>query len=129
MAGRKGGCGRMHAAAVIGAGSFGTALTHILGLNCGEVRLWARDAQLVEDLRSRRENVAYLPGLRLLDNVRVTADLGEALAGAELVVSAAPSHATRELMQRAADLLPRQVPIVTVAKGIENDSLLTMTEV
>jgi glycerol-3-phosphate dehydrogenase (NAD(P)+) len=60
--------------------------------------------------------------------VRATLELSEALEGAELVVLATPSHATRDIVSRALNHLPRHVPLLTVAKGIENESLLTMTE-
>jgi len=113
---------------VIGSGSFGTALANTLAVNCEEVRLWGRDAALAEAINTRHENATYLPGIPLSPRVRATLSLEEALAGAELVVLATPSHATRDIVSKALPSLPRHVPIVTVAKGIENESLLTMTE-
>jgi glycerol-3-phosphate dehydrogenase (NAD(P)+) len=70
-----------------------------------------------------------LPGLTLPNHVVATASVEQAATGAELIVCAVPSHATRPVMQQALPFLPRGVPVVTVAKGIENGSLLTMTEV
>lgn len=113
---------------VIGSGSFGTALANTLAVNCEEVRLWGRDATLAEAINTRHENPTYLPGLPLSSRVRATTELKEALEDAELVVLATPSHATRDIVSRATEHLPRHIPIVTVAKGIENESLLTMTE-
>lgn len=113
---------------VIGSGSFGTALANTLAINCEEVHLWGRDAALAEAINTRHENSTYLPGIPLSPRVRATLELKEALEGAELVVLATPSHATRDIVSRAIPHLPRHVPIVTVAKGIENESLLTMTE-
>ncbi|HVG56984.1 MAG TPA: NAD(P)H-dependent glycerol-3-phosphate dehydrogenase [Hyalangium sp.] len=113
---------------VIGSGSFGTALANSLAVNCDEVRLWGRDAALAESINTRHENPTYLPGIPLSPRVRATLELAEALEGSELVVLATPSHATRDIVSRALTALPRHVPIVTVAKGIENDTLLTMTE-
>lgn len=113
---------------VIGSGSFGTALANSLAVNCEEVRLWGRDAALAESINTRHENPTYLPGIPLSPRVRATLELAEALEGAELVVLATPSHATRDIVSRALTALPRHVPIVTVAKGIENETLLTMTE-
>ena len=113
---------------IIGSGSFGTALAAVLAQNCDEVRLWGRDAQLVEAINQKHENPTYLPGLSLPANIRASTDLEEVLAGSELVVSATPSHATRDVMGRAVKHLPRNVPIITVSKGIENQTLLTMTE-
>lgn len=113
---------------VIGSGSFGTALANTLAMNCEEVRLWGRDAALAEAINTRHENSGYLPGIPLAPHVRATTDLQEALEGADLVVLATPSHATREVILKALPYLPRHVPLMTVAKGIENDTLLTMTE-
>ena len=116
-------------ATVIGSGSFRTALANVLATNCTEVRMWAREAELVAAINARHENPTYLPGIPLARNVRASNSLEEALQGAELVVAATPSHVTREVMGKATPFLPRGVPIITVAKGIENDTLLTMTEV
>ncbi|HYH97609.1 NAD(P)H-dependent glycerol-3-phosphate dehydrogenase [Hyalangium sp.] len=113
---------------VIGSGSFGTALANSLAVNCEEVRLWGRDAALVEAINTRHENATYLPGIALSPRVRATLSLEEALAGSELVVLATPSHATRDIVSKALPSLPRHVPLITVAKGIENESLLTMTQ-
>ncbi|MFZ5471232.1 MAG: NAD(P)H-dependent glycerol-3-phosphate dehydrogenase [Myxococcota bacterium] len=116
-------------AAVIGAGSFGTAVATALATNCEEVRIWARERALVTALNERHENPTYLPGIALPKNLLAFGDLGEALAGVELVCLATPSHATREVLLRAVGHLPKGAPIVTVSKGIENETLLTMTEV
>src|SRR5581483_5218456 len=74
-------------------------------------------------------NAGYLPGLKLSDRIRGTTSIEEAAANADVVVVGTPSHATRELVGKALAFFPRHVPIITVAKGIENDTLLTMTEV
>jgi glycerol-3-phosphate dehydrogenase (NAD(P)+) len=116
-------------ASVIGSGSFGTAVASVLATNFDEVRVWGRDPSLVRALSERHENPTYLPGVTLPKNLTGTTSLEECLAGSELVVAAAPSHATREVMAKALPYLPHHVPIVTVTKGIENDTLLTMTEV
>ncbi|MCY1044098.1 NAD(P)-dependent glycerol-3-phosphate dehydrogenase [Corallococcus sp. bb12-1] len=113
---------------VIGAGSFGTALANVLAVNCEEVRLWGREPGAVEAINTRHENATYLKGIPLSERVRATTDLEEALAGSEMVVLATPSHATREVLARAKTFLPKGVPLVTVSKGIENETLLTMTE-
>jgi glycerol-3-phosphate dehydrogenase (NAD(P)+) len=115
-------------AAVIGSGSFGTALANTLAARCSEVRTWAREPAVVEAINVRRENTAYLPGIPISSKVRATTSMEEALTGAELVVIATPSHATREVMRGAVQFLPEHVPLVTVSKGIENDTLLTMTQ-
>lgn len=116
-------------ATVLGAGSFGTAISNVLASNCDEVWLWGRDPQLVDEINRGRENPVYLPKISLSSRVRATGDLKEALRSSELVATAAPSHAMRALLTKMVPLLPDQVPIVTVTKGIENETLLTMTEV
>src|SRR4051812_47134012 len=104
-------------AAVIGAGAFGTALSNVLAVNCDEVRLWGREAELMATINSRHENVTYLPGIPIAPNVRATTSFEEALEQAEIVVSAAPSQVTREVMGKAKAFLPHHVPIITVSKG------------
>ena len=116
-------------AAVIGGGSWGTALASVLGFNGHETIIWARDSEVARALTERHENPKYLPGLVLPAKVRGTPDLHEALAGAELVVAVSPSHVTRAIMKEALPSLPRATPIVCATKGIENESLLTMNEV
>jgi glycerol-3-phosphate dehydrogenase (NAD(P)+) len=113
---------------VIGSGSFGTALANTLAVNCEEVCLWGRDPALADAINTRHENPTYLPGIPLSPRVHATLNLEEALTGAELVILAMPSHATRDIVSRAVKHLPRHVPLITVAKGIENETLLTMTE-
>lgn len=119
----------MKKAAVFGAGSFGTAIAQVLSSNFVEVVLWGRDAGLVEAVNQRHENPGYLPGLPLAPNVRATSDVEEAARAAQLVVVAIPSQATREFLVATHPVFPDHVPIVTIAKGIENETLCTMTEV
>ncbi len=116
-------------ATVLGSGSFGTALAQMLSTNFAEVLVWGREEDVVAAINSEHRNRAYLGDLPLSMKIRATTSLEASLEGSSLVVVAIPSHATRDVMQRAIPFLPRQVPIVTVAKGIENDTLLTMTEV
>jgi glycerol-3-phosphate dehydrogenase (NAD(P)+) len=116
-------------AAVIGGGSWGTALASVLGNNGHDVTVWAHDADVAQALAVRHENPRYMPGLPLPTPVTGTHDLAQALAGAELVVAVNPSHVTREVMQRALPALPKATPIVCATKGIENETLLTMHEV
>jgi glycerol-3-phosphate dehydrogenase (NAD(P)+) len=119
----------MKRATVFGAGSFGTAIAQVLTANFDEVVLWGRDAALVEVLNRTHQNANYLPGLELNAKIRGSTDFEEAAAGAELIVVATPSQATRDLLGKAQNLFPKNVPVVSVAKGIENGTLATMTEV
>ena len=115
-------------ASVIGSGSFGTALANVLAVNCEQVGLWGRDSALADAINTHHENAGYLPGIPISSRVQATTDLKTALEGAELVVLATPSHATRQVISHALPHLPKHAPLVTVAKGIENETLLTMTE-
>jgi glycerol-3-phosphate dehydrogenase (NAD(P)+) len=117
------------AAAVVGGGSWGTALARLLAANGREVRLWVRDPILARTIESRRENPRYLPGAQLDDRIRATADLGGALAGVALIVSALPSHVVRSVMAEAAAHVDGGAIVVSVSKGIEEGSLKRMTEV
>ena len=115
-------------AAVIGAGSWGTALANHLA-ECGHaVTLWARDAQLARRLESERENAPYLPGVRLQPQVTPTNDVETAAHGASVFVSAVPSHAVRAVWQVMAPLLPEAATLLSATKGIEVGSLLTMSQ-
>jgi glycerol-3-phosphate dehydrogenase (NAD(P)+) len=116
-------------ASVLGAGSFGTAIAQVLSANFEQVLIYGRDQALTDAITQRHENPSYLPGLPLSPRVRGTTDVQEAAQGAELIVIALPSQATRQFLQSAHPALPAQTPIVTIAKGIENGTLCTMTEV
>jgi len=114
--------------AILGAGAWGTALAHHLASHAVPVTLWARRAELAEHLRKTRQN-SLLPGVLLHPAALVSHQLAEALAGAELVLFAAPSHTARELLTQAAPLWPARATLVNAAKGIENGTLLTTGEV
>jgi glycerol-3-phosphate dehydrogenase (NAD(P)+) len=114
--------------AILGAGAWGTALAHHLASHAVPVALWARRAELAEQLRRTRAN-SLLPGVSLHSGAAVSHELAEVLDGAELVLFAAPSHTARELLARAAPLWPPRATLVNAAKGIENGTLLTTGEV
>ncbi|HVJ26961.1 MAG TPA: NAD(P)H-dependent glycerol-3-phosphate dehydrogenase [Vicinamibacterales bacterium] len=118
----------MKTTAVLGAGSWGTALAVHLATAGHHVRLWARDESFVEELRSSRENERYLPGIPLDDRIAATASLEEALSGARFVVVAVPSHGFRAVVRRATPYLSDAV-LVSATKGIEVDSLQRMSQV
>ncbi|MYH31308.1 MAG: glycerol-3-phosphate dehydrogenase, partial [Acidobacteria bacterium] len=115
--------------AVLGAGSWGTALAIHLA-RCGrEVRLWGRDAELVGQMEARRHNAVYLPGVELPRSVHLTPALESAVDGAVYVVAAVPSHGARQVLRRAADHLRPNATVVSAAKGIEDGTLLRVSEV
>jgi glycerol-3-phosphate dehydrogenase (NAD(P)+) len=119
----------MTRAAVLGAGSWGTALAKLLADKGYVTKLWGRRADLVDAVRKTRRNERYLPGIAMPDTLEPTASLEEAVHGAEAVVVVVPSHGLRDLVREVKPFLPEAVPIVTATKGIENGSLMLMTDV
>ncbi len=121
----------MEPVAVLGAGSWGTALALLLAGDRtdsvgGEVRLWDRTPALADALARDRENRRYLPGFALPPFIRPTADLAHAIRDARLIVVAVPSHAVRDVLGRAAPHLDAElaVDMVLAAKGMESGGLL-----
>ena len=119
----------MRTIAVLGAGSWGTALAVHLGRVGHDVRLWARDVQVAADISTRRANAIYLPDVSLPESVLVTASIPEALSDTDLVVSAIPSHGCRAVMRQAAAFLLPDATIVSATKGLESGTLLRISEV
>jgi glycerol-3-phosphate dehydrogenase (NAD(P)+) len=115
--------------AILGAGSWGTALAAHLGQTGHHVRLWGRNADLIADIQGRRANATYLPDVLLPPSVTPTASLEEALARADFVVAALPSHGTRAVLRAAAPFVPRHAVLVSATKGLEQDTLLRISQV
>jgi glycerol-3-phosphate dehydrogenase (NAD(P)+) len=115
--------------AIIGGGSWGTALSIVLAARFDEVALWIYEADLAARMRATRENDVYLPGLELPANVRVTAELGIALTGCEIVLGVMPSRHARRIYTAALPFLEPSMTLVSATKGIERETLLRMSEV
>ncbi len=115
--------------AMIGDGQMATVCSVMLADRGLHVRMWGRDRARIEALKSTRENHLYLPGLRIPDRVSFTTDPAAAFAGAELIVSAVPCQHLRSVWQMIGAACPAGVPITSVSKGIENDTLLRPSEV
>jgi len=116
--------------AVIGAGAWGTALTIALArTGKHEVRLWCLEPEVVDSITKRRVNELFLAGAAIPDGATATHDLAAALAGAEVVVSVMPSQHCRELVRQAAAHLRPETLIASATKGLEEDTLLRMTQV
>src|SRR5437016_2528778 len=107
----------MRRIAIMGAGGWGTALGLVAGRAGHEVRLWSRNAEVVESITRDRVNSIYLAAHRLEGDVRATTDTSEALRDAELVILAAPSHATRGLLARMTEALRPEMILVSATKG------------
>lgn len=115
--------------AVIGAGAFGTCLSATLSSKGHAVRVWALEPELIPAINERHENPLYLAGIPLPAAMVASNDLGEVCHEAEMAVVAVPSHVIREVATRFGPKLPANIPVVIVSKGIENGTLLTMSEV
>lgn len=115
--------------AVIGAGSWGTALAKLLSDKGHRVALWGHDRQHIEAIEAERQNKKYLPGFILADSLSASHDLRATVAGKSVILMVVPSHVTREVFRKVLAEMTSGAIIVSATKGIENDSLLTMTQV
>jgi len=116
-------------AAVIGDGGMGTLCARMLALRGVATRMWGRDPDHVSVLARQRQNARYLPGFAFPDAMSVTPDAASAMDGAELIVSAIPCQYLRAVWSKIGRDAPPDVPIVSVAKGIEIDTLLRPTQI
>jgi glycerol-3-phosphate dehydrogenase (NAD(P)+) len=114
--------------AVIGAGSWGTTVA-CLATRRSETILWSRRPEVAEEIRTNRTNARYLPGFELPSELAATSDLEEAVAGADVVVMGVPSHGFRATLEAAAPYVRPWVPVLSLTKGLEQATLLRMTEV
>ncbi len=114
---------------VLGAGTWGTALAILLAENKHEVTIWSKLPKEIEDLDKNRTSIKNLPGAILPESVVVTTDLEAALQAPEMIVMAVASVFIRETAKRISSLIPAGMIIVNVAKGVEEATLKTLTEV
>jgi glycerol-3-phosphate dehydrogenase (NAD(P)+) len=115
--------------AVIGAGGWGTALSALAARAGCEVKLWSRSAAVVEEINERRLNSAYLAAQEIPEGVRATCDEREATRDAELVILAAPSHATRGVVESLRACVEPGVVFVSATKGVEVETGMRISEV
>lgn len=115
--------------AVIGAGSWGTALAAVLGQKHPSVALWVRSPELARQITATRENTRYLPGCQLPSSVVATHDPEAAAAGASLIVLVTPSHAVRQTAATLAPFITAETVLVTAAKGLELTTVKRLSEV
>ena len=115
--------------AVIGSGSWGTALGVQLARSGDEVRIWSRTDEAAQAIQLARENARYLPGVRLPDLGECASYMAFVLDGADLVVAVVPSQSMRDVLSVAADMIPEDAVVCCASKGVENGTLLTMHDV
>lgn len=114
--------------AVIGAGSWGTTVAAMIA-PVVDTEMWARSDAVADDIEHRHCNSAYLDGFHLPDSLGATTDIEKVLAGADVVVMGVPSHGYRSVLEACSPFIERTTPIVSLSKGIEQETLMRMTEV
>jgi glycerol-3-phosphate dehydrogenase (NAD(P)+) len=119
----------LYRAAVLGGGSFGTALSNMLAENGHHSMLWLRDQQRAREINNDHRNSRYLPDLILHSNVRATTTLTEAVADVDVVFVAVPSYSCREVAEHLATMLPPTTYIVSTTKGTEQKNFNLMSRV
>jgi len=115
--------------AILGAGNAGTALALVIAANGHRVHLWSIEPQVLEEIRDRRRNSKYLPGIELQSSIEAKWEIGEALASAWLVLLTVPTQVMRTLAREAAPHLTPEQAILNVAKGLEEGTHLRMSQV
>ena len=115
--------------AIIGGGSWGTALAIVLAPRFPDLRLWVYEQDLAERMRQTRLNDIYLPDFPLPQHIQITSELAKALDGPEVVLSVIPSHLVRNVYGQMRALLKPSTLFVSATKGLENNSLLRMSEI
>lgn len=115
--------------AVIGAGSWGTALATVVSGKGHEVNIWARNDQQRDSMKENRENIKYLPGIKFDDCIQVKDEIKDAVAGADAVLFSVPTQAFRKTYQDAIPHMNDKQVVINVAKGIEQSTLMRLSEV
>lgn len=115
--------------AVIGAGSWGTALALVAARNRHDVRMWAREPEVANSIQTNHQNPFYLSDIVLPDNIGATTSIAEALQDARFVLIVVPSHAMREVVTAMREYLSAETILVSATKGVENQTLMRMSEV
>jgi len=114
---------------VIGAGSWGTTLAELLAQKEYDVTLWVYERELAEEMDRTRVNSVYLPDVKVSDNLKITSDLEKTLSNARYIVSVIPTQFMRPVLAQAAPHIPEDAVIISASKGIENETLLTCSQI
>jgi glycerol-3-phosphate dehydrogenase (NAD(P)+) len=119
----------MNRLAIVGGGSWGTALAIVLAPRFERVRLWAHEREVVRSMAEKRQNVVFLPGFWLPPQIEPTGEMGFALESADIVLGVMPSHHARAVYERMSPFLLPSMRFVSATKGIENGTLMRVSEV
>ncbi len=114
---------------IIGGGSWGTALAIVLAKKGYDIDIWLRDKKQCDEIVHTRENIKYLPGIVIPNNINITNDISKAVYKKKVIVSAVPSHAVRDTLKIIKNDIYKDQILVNVAKGIEAETLLRLSEV
>ncbi|MFH1674713.1 MAG: NAD(P)H-dependent glycerol-3-phosphate dehydrogenase [Pseudomonadota bacterium] len=114
---------------IVGAGSWGTALSHLLGGKGYPVDLWVFEHDICQEILTKRENSTFLPGIRLPDTIHPSNDIAKVVSDKEIVLIVVPSHVLRSVAKSMAPYLWEKAIVVVATKGIENETFKTMTDV
>lgn len=114
---------------VIGAGSFGTSLANLFSYLHEDLYLWVFEKDVFDEILNKRENTIYMPGIKLNEKIKPTMDIKEAVYNSDVIFLAVPSHVLRTVVSNLKPYLEKDVIIVSVAKGIENETNFLMAEV
>ncbi len=115
--------------AIIGAGSWGTALAHVAAENNNSTYLWVRRRELADEIIKTRENRPYLPGVKISPKINISTDLEEVVSEADIIIVAVPSQAVRTMARKISNFIKDDVIVTSASKGIELNSLKRMSEV
>jgi glycerol-3-phosphate dehydrogenase (NAD(P)+) len=118
-----------HAVAVLGGGSFGTVIANIIACNGSRVSLWLRNEERAASINQHRQNLEYLPGYQLHDNLQATTSLGAAAAGVDILFVAVPSKSFRQVVRDLAGHISTQTLVISLTKGIEARGFKLMSEI
>ncbi len=115
--------------AILGGGSWGTAVSKLLSENNHKVRIWFRNKEKAEIVKNIRENKHYLPDIKIPENILVTSDIHEAVKGADIIVLAVPTQEVRGLITKNIDVFNKDAVLVNLSKGLEKDTLYRISQV
>jgi glycerol-3-phosphate dehydrogenase (NAD(P)+) len=115
--------------AILGGGSWGTAVSKLLSENNHKVKIWFRNEEKAETVKNTRENKYYLPDIKIPENVLITSDIHEAVTGADIIILAVPTQEVRGLITKNMDVFKNDAILVNLSKGLEKDTLYRISQV